>query len=164
MNANSAYRVHFNHFSASPNGIALFHATVQDGLITVGNRTGSSWGDGIPDSWRLVYFGTVSNILSAAHADPDGDGASNWQEYIAGTDPLDAASVFQFLPATPPAGSSFTLQWSSVANKNYSLQSSSSPGGGWTTIATNLPGNGQTLQWTDTNGSAGTRFYRAQVQ
>ncbi|HEV7924811.1 MAG TPA: chitobiase/beta-hexosaminidase C-terminal domain-containing protein [Verrucomicrobiae bacterium] len=163
VTAQSAYRVHFNHFSASPNGIALFHTTVQDGLITVGNRTGSSWGDGIPDTWRLVYFGTISNILSAANADPDGDGASNWDEYIAGTNPLDATSIFEFLPATPLNGSSFTLQWPSVVNKNYTVQSSSAPGSGWTTIA-NLIGNGQTMQWTDTNATSSTRFYRAQVQ
>ena len=41
VTSNSAYRVHFDHFSASPNGIATFHTTVNDGLITVGNRTGS---------------------------------------------------------------------------------------------------------------------------
>jgi hypothetical protein len=133
-------------------------------LITVGNRTGSSWGDGIPDSWRLLYFGTIYNDLSAANADPDGDGASNWQEYIAGTNPLNAASVFEFLPGAPRNGTSFTLQWPSVVNKTYTLQSSASPGGGWTTAATNLVGNGQTLQWTDTNASTGARFYRAQVQ
>jgi hypothetical protein len=164
VTANSAYRVHFNHFSASPNGLALFHATVQDGLITVGDRSGSSWNDGIPDTWRLLYFGTISNILSAASADPDGDGASNWQEFIAGTDPLNAASVFEFLPATAQVGSSFTLQWPSVVNKNYTLQSSSALGGGWTTVATNLLGNSQVLQWTDTNASSGARFYRALVQ
>jgi hypothetical protein len=164
VTANSAYLVHFSHFSASPNGLALFHTTVQDGLITVSNRNGSSWNDGIPDTWRLLYFGTVSNMLSAANADPDGDGASNWQEYIAGTNPLDATSVFAFSPSASPSGSSFTLQWPSVVNKSYSVQSSFSPGGSWTTIATNLIGNGQTLQWTDTNASTGARFYRAQVQ
>jgi hypothetical protein len=164
VNANSAYLVHFDHFSASPNGLALFHATVQDGLITVGNRTGSSWHDGIPDTWRLLNFGTVSNTLSAANADPDGDGANNWQEYIAGTNPLDATSVFKFLPGTTQAGAAFTLQWPSVVNKNYTLQSSPAPGSGWTTIASNLLGNSQVLQWTDTNASAGARFYRAEVQ
>ncbi|MGA2176182.1 MAG: hypothetical protein ABSH38_14495 [Verrucomicrobiota bacterium] len=162
--ANSAYRVHFNHFSASPNGLALFHATVQDGLITVGDRSGSSWRDGIPDTWRLLYFGTISNALSAANADPDGDGASNWQEYVAGTNPLDATSVFQFLPASAPAGGSFTLQWPSVVNKHYTVQSAPSLFGGWTTLATNLPGNGQTLQWTDSSAAAGARYYRALVQ
>jgi sugar lactone lactonase YvrE len=164
VNANSAYRVHFDHFSASPNGIALFHATVQDGLITVGDRTGSSWHDGIPDAWRLLYFGTVSNALSAADADPDGDGASNWDEYIAGTNPLDGTSVFRFLPGVAPAAGGFTLQWPSVVNKIYSVQSSASPAGGWTTVASNLIGNSQTLQWTDTNASAHARFYRALVQ
>jgi hypothetical protein len=69
-----------------------------------------------------------------------------------------------FCPATPLSGSSFTLQWPSVVNKNYTLQSSSSPGGGWTTIATNLIGNSQVLQWTDTNAATGARFYRALVQ
>jgi hypothetical protein len=163
VTTNSAYLVHFNHFSASPNGIALFNATVQDGLITVGNRSGSSWGDGIPDSWRLLYFGTVSNGLSAAEADPDGDGANNWQEFIAGTNPLDAASVFEFMPATTPSGSDFTLQWPSVVNKSYSVQSSSSLSGGWVTVATNLIGNGQPMQWTDTGASGAGKFYRALV-
>jgi hypothetical protein len=164
VTANSAYLVHFDHFSASPNGIALFHTTVQDGLITVGNRTGSSWNDGIPDTWRLLYFGTVSNILSAANADPDGDGASNWDEFVAGTNPQDATSVFKFAPSTVPGGGYFTLQWPSVLNKTYAVQSASSPAGGWTTLATNLIGNNQTMQWTDTNAASGTRFYRASVQ
>jgi len=164
VNTNSAYLVHFDHFSASPNGLALFQPTIQDGLITVGNRSGSSWHDGIPDSWRLLYFGTVSNALSAANADPDGDGASNWQEYIAGTDPLDAASVFKFLPGVGPSGGEITLQWPSVVNKVYALQSTPSPAGGWTTVASNLIGNSQILQWTDTNAASQARFYRALVQ
>jgi hypothetical protein len=165
VTTNSAYLVHFDHFSASPNGLALFHTTVQDGLITVGNRSGSSWGDGIPDSWRLLWFGTVSNALSAANADPDGDGASNWEEYVAGTNPLDATSVFQFLPGGSFAPSGFTLQWPSVVNKSYTLQSSSSLSpGNWTTLATNIPGSGQTMQWTDTNATGRAQFYRALVQ
>jgi hypothetical protein len=163
VTTNSAYLVHFNHFSASPNGLALFQTTLQDGLITVGNRSGSSWHDGIPDSWRLLYFGTVSNVLSAAGADPDGDGASNWQEYIAGTNPLDVASVFKFAPSALPAGGYFTMQWPSVVNKIYTVQSSPSPAGPWTTTASNIIGNSQTLQWTDANASTGARFYRALV-
>jgi hypothetical protein len=165
VTSNSAYRVHFDHFSGSPNGLALFQPTVQDGLITVGNRSGSSWGDGIPDSWRLLWFGTISNALSAANADPDGDGASNWAEYVAGTNPNDSTSVFQFLPGSSFAPSSFTLQWQSVVNKNYSVQCSSSGlPGNWTTVASNILGNGQIMQWTDSSAKGQAAFYRAQVQ
>jgi hypothetical protein len=165
VTSNSAWLVHFDHFSASPNGLALFKSTVQNGLITVGDRSGSSWGDGIPDSWRLLWFGTVSNALSAADADPDGDGASNWEEYVAGTNPLDAASVFEFLPGSSLAPSNFTLQWSSVVNKSYTIQSSPSISpGNWTTLAGKILGNGQTMQWTDTNAKGQAQFYRALVQ
>jgi hypothetical protein len=165
VTSNSAYLVHFDHFSASPNGLALFHATVQDGLITVGNRSGSSWGDGIPDAWRLLWFGTVSNALSAANADPDGDGASNWAEYVAGTNPNNPASVFQFLPGSSFAPANFTLQWPSIVNKHYTLQRSPTlVPGNWTTVTNNLLGSGQTMQWTDTNATGKAQFYRALVQ
>jgi hypothetical protein len=142
----------------------LFHSSIQDGLITVGNRTGSSWGDGIPDTWRLIYFGTISNLLSAANLDPDGDGASNWQEYVAGTNPMDPASVLQLTPLAPSPN--FNLQWPSVPGKTYRVQSSASLfSTNWFTTASNLPGTGQMMQLSDTNLPAPpARFYRVQVQ
>jgi len=45
--------------------------------------------DGLPDAWEMTYFGTLAY---GAGDDPDGDGYSNLQEYIAGTNPNDAAS------------------------------------------------------------------------
>ena len=75
--SSSAYAVHFDHVSASPNGIASFPKQAKTGLITFSSRTNSSWGDGIPDSWRLRYFLTLNNLLSATNADADGDGMNN---------------------------------------------------------------------------------------
>ncbi len=162
--ANSSYLVHFQHLSASPNGLALFQSTVTDGLITVGNRNISSWNDGIPDWWRLLYFGTVSNLLSAANLDADGDGASNLQEYLAGTNPMDPASVLQLAPLAPAPN--FTVQWPSVVGKTYLVQSSSSLlSTNWSITASNLPGTGLMMQLSDTNLPAPpARFYRVQVQ
>ena len=53
-----------------------------------------SVGDGIPDWWRKRYFGSSSttNSTSCASCDPDGDGFSNLEEYLAGTNPNDASS------------------------------------------------------------------------
>ena len=159
----SSYLVHFEHFSASPNGIAAFHSTIQDGLITVGDRTGSSWADGIPDWWRLVQFGTVSNLLSAANLDPDGDGASNWQEYVAGTNPNDPNSVLQL--TTPAPSGNYSVQWPSIVGKNYTLECSTSLfSTNWTVIATNILGTGQPIQFTDPAPQGQARFYRALVQ
>ena len=104
VTANSSYLIHFDHFSASPNGIALFHSSVQDGLITVAIAAGPVGKTAYRTPGGCCTFGTVSNALSAASADPDGDGASNWQEFVAGTNPLDATSVFQVEPAAAQGG------------------------------------------------------------
>ncbi|MDZ4199175.1 MAG: protein-arginine deiminase family protein, partial [Kiritimatiellia bacterium] len=46
--------------------------------------------NGIPDWWGLQHFGGATNAVAAA--DPDGDGQTNLQEYLDGTDPNDSNS------------------------------------------------------------------------
>jgi hypothetical protein len=50
--------------------------------------------DGMPDSWESS-FGLNPNDPYDAVGDADGDGQSNLQEYITGTDPLDSSSTFR---------------------------------------------------------------------
>lgn len=161
--ASSAWAVHFSHLSVSPNGIALFPLTTQDSLITTSDRSISSWGDGIPDSWRLRWFGSVSNLLSAANLDPDGDGHSNYAEFKAGTNPLDVISHLNLSCANGNPLSPLT--WPSVFGKLYSVECSSTLfGGSWSVIGTNLNGTGQMMQFNDPNPSGSMRFYRVKVQ
>jgi hypothetical protein len=163
--ASSAYAIHFDHASASPNGIASFRKQTTTGLITLSDRSGSFYGDGIPDSWRLRYFGTVYNLLSQAKADADGDGANNWQEYVAGTDPTDPSSVLKASSdqAAATQKQDCVVHWPSVAGKTYVIQRSAtifSPG--WIPVSTNI-GTGSDMEYHDTNGGS-VRFYRVQVQ
>ena len=161
----SAYAIHFDHASASPNGLTCFPKNTMTGLITTSARTNSSFGDGIPDSWRLRYFGSVNNYLSVSNADADGDGVNNWKEYIAGTDPNDAKSCFKTIDtrqADASQAQDCVIHWPSVSGKQYIVERSStlfSPV--WTAIATNS-GTGTDMEFHDTTGG-GVRFYRVSV-
>jgi hypothetical protein len=162
----SAYAVHFDHASASPNGLASFPKQTKTGLITLSNRSGSTYNDGIPDSWRLRYFLTLNNFLSQTNADADGDGLNNLQEYLAGTDPTDPTSFFKNIGTDPVAAQQpqdCVISWPSVTGKQYVIQRSSSLSTPfWSSIATNS-GTGTTMEYHDTSGG-GVRFYRVQVQ
>jgi Tol biopolymer transport system component len=81
-------------------------------------------GDGIPDWWMMKYFGHPTGQagdLSRASDDADGDGVSNLQEYLAGTDPTNPTSVFRLWAATP-ANSTMNLTWPAVPGKSYQIQ------------------------------------------
>src|SRR5213075_1758012 len=113
--ASAAYAIHFDHASGSPNGMVPFPKHVRTGLLTRSDRSASSLNDGIPDEWRLRYFGTLNNLLSQATADADGDGANNWQEFMAGTDPNNRESVLRASTSQAPGSQQpFTIRWPSV--------------------------------------------------
>ncbi|MEI7936096.1 MAG: hypothetical protein WCK27_05345, partial [Verrucomicrobiota bacterium] len=162
--SSAAYAIHFDHASASPNGIASFPKQTLTGLILLSDRSSSSYSDGIPDSWRLRYFGTVNNILSQADADADGDGVSNWHEYVAGTDPNDPSSFLHVSTdqAVVQQSQDCVIRWPSVTGKQYVIERSASLfGQNWIPVSTNT-GSGTAMEFHDTSGGA-VRFYRVHV-
>ena len=83
-------------------------------------------GDGIPDWWMLQYFGHATGQAgdsSRPQDDADGDGMSNLQEYIAGTNPTDASSVFRLqISSSISPTLSLKLNWPAVPGRNYQVQ------------------------------------------
>jgi len=128
-----------------------------------------SVGDGIPDTWRAQYFpdvdatGTTTNNLSCATCDPDGDGQSNLQEYLAGTDPTNSASALR-ITAVTRIGADIQVSFTSVNGKFYTLKRCDSIGGAWTTLVDNIPGNDGIQQATDIGGAGrASAFYRVEL-
>ncbi|HTY88616.1 MAG TPA: hypothetical protein VMB80_14205 [Candidatus Acidoferrum sp.] len=81
-------------------------------------------GDGIPDWWMTKYFGHPTGQagdFSLASDDADGDGASNSQEYLAGTDPMNPNSVFRLWAGTP-VNNNLSLIWPAVVGRSYQVQ------------------------------------------
>jgi hypothetical protein len=73
--------------------------------------------DGVPDSWMTTYYGASNG--STAAADTDGDGLTNLNEFLIGTNPTDAASAFKITAYT---GDSLT--WATQRFDSYTVQTS----------------------------------------
>ena len=79
--------------------------------------------NGISDLWETHYFGSVSTNRTML-TDSDGDGFTDYKEFVAGTDPTDPKS-FLFL-GTPEVLVNHTLilSWDSVPGRSYQLSGS----------------------------------------
>jgi len=81
---------------------------------------------GIPYDWMAQYWGWDLGAWPSATLDSDGDGATTAQEFLAGTDPLDAGSVLKLSMADTPQGAFLT--WNSEPGLVYQVQVSSNLG------------------------------------
>jgi hypothetical protein len=120
---------------------------------------GDTDGDGIPDAAELA-MGLNPNDPADAALDGDGDGASNYEEYVAGTSHTDPQSRFEL--SAIPFGDKIVLSFMSVSNKTYSvLYQETSTGTNWTKLV-DLPSQPATQVVYVTNATAhATRFFRA---
>jgi hypothetical protein len=135
-------------------GSAILSLTVQ----------GDNDGDGMGDTWETSYG---LNPASAADAglDKDGDGESNFEEWISGTAPDDPSSRFTIIAQLRvPTG--VELTWNSVVGRRYRVLSRTSlTSTSWTDLTPSpIVATGTTTTWIHVNGHIGTsRFYRVEV-
>ncbi|MBX3734852.1 MAG: fibronectin type III domain-containing protein [Verrucomicrobiae bacterium] len=85
----------------------------------------TTWGeddnaDGLPDDWQRKYFGNNPALWPSPATDSDGDGVSNRNEFLAGTDPTDPGSVLLVSVVDTPQGP--LLVWNTRAGGVYQPQ------------------------------------------
>ncbi len=86
-------------------------------------------GDGMPDGWENSYH--LDPEQEDGAADYDHDGFTNWQEFLAGTDPTNENDWLKLNAAPVPSGSNeLRLTFTAVSNKTYTVLWSDVPFGG----------------------------------
>ena len=127
--------------------------------------------DGLPDSWeyRIIDSNGGDSLRQIADVLPgddfDGDHSSNYDEYIAGTDPILASSVLR-LTGISKNNDTVLLQWSGGTNRTQWLQRSDSPAAGsqWVSIMTNNPPTPSASSFIDHVGARNSNyFYRIRL-
>ena len=119
--------------------------------------------DGLDDEFQRTYFSPFTGTNAAPAADPDHDGFNNTAEFIAGTNPTNAASLLKMISASnAPSGT--TVSWQSVAAKTYQVSSRTNLGAGaWQNVGSPVTAGGATAQTVGATATNGYRFYRVQV-
>lgn len=115
--------------------------------------------DGLPDAWE-DEFGTQKFIPDAGE-DPDGDGLTNGQEYLAGTHPNSATSALRFTQIATQNGS-IVIQFLASSNRTYSLLYKTSLGAAqWSKLADiSAHATNRVVTLTNTVPGDAQRFYR----
>ena len=108
-------------WSANCGWISLSNATalVQTDHVLMGPLDANA----LPLAWELSHFGQTG---IDPNADPDHDGKSNLQEYLAGTDPNSANDSLYITSAQfATNGTAATLTWPTVPTRFYRVQKTS---------------------------------------
>jgi hypothetical protein len=119
-------------------------------------------GDGLPDTWESQHGLNPNNAAGddGADGDPDRDGFSNLQEYLAGTDPQDATSRLLILPL---ASGGRKVTWTSVPGKDYEVYATTDPTAAFEALSGRITAIGAATSFTNSAPAPAKEFYRVRV-
>jgi hypothetical protein len=116
--------------------------------------------DGLPDAWMVTHFGSAIPVAgySGPNDDPDGDGQTNLEEYMAGTNPLNANSSLKVIAQTPTS-----LQWVSRNRGLYRVETSTDLNV-WHPTGLPVIATGATASSPIASGDGPRRFFRVRFE
>ena len=139
---------------------------------SIGDLTGDSNSDGLPDWWQIQYFGSVTNASAAPNYAAAGDGVPNWLKFALGISPFTpGASVpggYVFGPSLNNPAATNTVQiynaaeivFDTVVGKTYQVQSIMAVGGEWQNVGGSIAGNGRAISYLTQSRTNKHEFFR----
>ena len=163
--------------SGSNLSVVLASAGAEEIHLSVANDSGGAattstvvWvhvdadGNGLPDTWEQQYWpagGSGGSLF-----DSDADRASNWDEWIAGTNPTNDTSYLRFDDISLSAdGSRIVVQWAGRSNRPYAVDAAMPlDTGTFTNLSTTPPSpHDQPLAVSNTIPAATTGQFRLRI-
>ena len=116
--------------------------------------------NGMSDLYEQYYFGSVSTNRTRL-TDTDGDGMTDYAEFIAGTDPTNALSNLRIIRSFLSNGV-MTAQWSAIPGRIYQVQTSTNLLD-WPPVSPWLQASSSPMTYSWTNSTDKTRSFRVEV-
>ena len=139
--------------------VALLSAWITNGLSNY-----QSFAD-----WQIVHFGATNAPGAAMFADPDGDGAVNYLEYLTGTDPLKSTN-FWSIGILATNKSAVEITYLQIANRGFEVQYTTNLTDSASWFLLDVVGNNpflsasnRTAMIKDVISPGAARFYRVRV-
>jgi glycosidase len=119
-------------------------------------------GDGLPDFWENQNGLSPTNAagVNGATGDPDGDGFMNIEEYIAGTDPQDGASLLKIIDI---GGTGRAISWNSIPGRNYQVYATTNVTATFQAVSGMMTAYGSPTVFTNARPVVAREFYRVRA-